>query len=73
MTAVATEFTGVMADGAHMYICTIVSKTEPESLTVTGADVDGLEPGNVIAAGSVLMTPSKTYIAFEDGVFTERA
>lgn len=50
----------------------ILSATAPASLTITGADVDGLNNDDVLAAGSVIITPSKNYIAFEDGVFTEK-
>lgn len=50
----------------------IVSDTEPSSLNLTGADVDGLGDSDVIAAGSVIITPEKNYVAFTDGVFTEK-
>lgn len=49
-----------------------VSSTTPASLTITGAAVDGLPNDYVLAAGSVIVTPEKNYIAFEDGVFTEK-
>ena len=49
-----------------------VSSTTPASLTISGADVDGLPNDYVLAAGSVIVTPEKNYIAFEDGVFTEK-
>lgn len=49
-----------------------VSSTTPASLTITGADVDGLPSDYVLATGSVIVTPEKNYIAFEDGVFTEK-
>lgn len=50
----------------------ILSDTTPASLTIDGSDVDGLGDADIIAAGSVLVTPSKNYIAFENGVFTEK-
>lgn len=50
----------------------IVSDETPASLTIDGSDVDGLSDADVIAVGSVLITPDKNYIAFEDGVFTEK-
>lgn len=50
----------------------LLSSTAPASLNVTGDDVDLLNADDIIAAGSVLITPSKNYIAFEDGVFTEK-
>ena len=51
---------------------TVLADEAPASLNITGADVDGLPDDYVLAAGSVLVTPSKNYIAFEDGVFTEK-
>ena len=53
-------------------IVLVVSSTTPASLNITGADVDGLPSDYVLAAGSVLVTPSKNYIAFVDGTFTEK-
>ena len=50
----------------------ILSEDTPSSLSITGADVDGLGDDDVLAAGSVLITPSANYIAFEEGVFTEK-
>lgn len=50
----------------------ILADDTPASLEISGADVDGLNDDDVIAAGSVLITPDKNYIAFEDGVFTEK-
>ena len=50
----------------------ILSDSAPSSLSLTGADVDGLGDDDIIAAGSVIITPSANYIAFEDGVFTEK-
>lgn len=67
MRAVSTDWVEVGKG-----IVTIVSSTEPESLTITGADVDGLPDDCVIASGSVIVTPDTNYIAFEDGVFTEK-
>jgi len=52
---------------------TVLSSTTPASLTITGADVDGLPDDYVLAAGSVLVTPDKNYIAFADGVFAEKS
>ena len=68
MKAVSVEWVDV-----NKGIVLVVSSTTPASLTITGADVDGLKDDYVLAAGSVLVTPSKNYIAFEDGVFTEKA
>ena len=50
----------------------LLSDDTPASLTMTGADVPGLNNDDVIATGSVLITPTANYIAFADGVFTEK-
>ena len=68
MKAVSVEWVDV-----NKGIVLVVSSTTPASLTITGADVEGLKDDYVLAAGSVIVTPSKNYIAFEDGVFTEKA
>lgn len=57
----------------YRIMAVILSASAPSSLTLTGADVDGLGDDDIIAAGSVIITPSANYIAFEDGVFTEKA
>ena len=67
MKAVSVEWVDV-----NKGIVLVVSSTTPASLNITGADVDGLKDDYVLAAGSVLVTPSKNYIAFEDGTFTEK-
>ena len=51
---------------------TILSENAPASLTITGADVDGLPDDYTLAAGSKLITATKDYIAFTDGEFTEK-
>ena len=53
-------------------IALIINETAPASLSITGEDVDGLADDYVLAAGSVLITASANYIAFTDGVFTEK-
>lgn len=60
-------------DELNKAIVLIVGSEEPASLNITGADVDGLPDDCIIAAGSVLVTPTANYIAFEDGVFTEKS
>ena len=67
MKAVSVEWVDV-----NKGIVLVVSPTEPSSLTITGSDVEGLKDGYVLAAGSVIVTPSKNYIAFADGTFTEK-
>lgn len=62
----------VKADGTVTKRVVLLSGETPASLTVTGADVAGLNSDDVIAVGSVLITPGANYIAFADGVFTEK-
>lgn len=59
-------------EGGYVKRAVILSQTEPSSLAITGADVDGLGDSDVIAAGSVIITPDKNYIAFADGSFAEK-
>lgn len=54
------------------FLTLIVSETDPSTLTITGADVEGMNDTDILAAGSVILTPAKTYVAFSDGTFTER-
>lgn len=62
----------VKPDGSVTKRVVLLSDGAPASLAVTGADVPGLNPGDVIAAGSVLIAPGANYIAFEDGSFTQK-
>lgn len=50
---------------------TIASDTEPTSLTITGADVDGLPNDYVLSVGSMLFASGKVYIATADGSFSD--
>lgn len=59
-------------NGAVTKRVVLLSDTAPASTAISGADVEGMNPGDVIAAGSVLITPEANYIAFADGVFTEK-
>ena len=54
-------------------IVTIVSSTTPASLNITGADVEGLPDDFILAAGSVIITPTTNYVAFGEGEFTEKS
>ena len=62
----------IRPDGSEAKRVVLLSDSTPSSLAITGADVEGLNASDVIAAGSVLITPGANYIAFEDGVFTEK-
>ena len=50
----------------------LVSDEEPENLELSGVDVEEMNNSDILAVGSVLVTPSKDYIAMEDGVFTQK-
>lgn len=50
----------------------ILADETPASLTIDGSDVDGLSDDDILAPGSIIISPSKNYIAFEEGVFTEK-
>ena len=49
-----------------------LTSLELTSLELSGEDVDGLDENDVLAVGSMIISPTKNYIAFEDGVFTEK-
>lgn len=55
------------------YLCTIMSDVEPANLTISGTDVVGMEDGDIIAVGSQIISPTSTYLAFEDGVFKPKS
>lgn len=66
------SMTVLNGDGTESQRCVLLSPETPASLTITGSDVEGLNDGDVIAVGSVLITTDANYIAFEDGTFTEK-
>ena len=45
---------------------------ELDNPVVTGADVEGMNDDDRLAAGSVVITPVGKYVAYEDEVFTLR-
>ena len=51
------------------YMVTIMSDSDPVSLSITGTDVIGMEDGDIIACGSQIITPTDVYLAFQDGEF----
>lgn len=61
-------------DGTPVIQCTLLCDETPaeDRLELTGADVEGFNDGDVIAAGSVLITPTNNYIAFADGTFIKK-
>lgn len=52
----------------------LVSADEPttDTFTVDPADVEGLEPDDIIMVGSVIVTPGGSCVAFEENEFTVR-
>lgn len=59
-------------NGQARWQLTLVSEEEPTSMSITGADVEGMDDADIVAVGSVLMTAASKYIAFEDGVLTQK-
>ena len=72
MIATELTFAGKTNTGAFKYIATIYSSTTPSDLNISGADVENMTDTDICATGSVLITPSENFIAFEDGVFTQK-
>lgn len=70
MICTKKEFIRTGADGTKWWQVVLTSDTDPDSLNLTGADVENLNDALGLAAGSILITPTANYIAFEDGVFT---
>lgn len=49
----------------------ILSLTEPPARAIYGEDVDGIDDDYyTFETGSIIVTPSKSYIAYEPSVFT---
>lgn len=61
----------IQTDGTVTKRVVLLSGEKPASLEITGADVEGLNDDDVIAAGSKLTTPTAKYTAFEGGKFTQ--
>lgn len=60
-------------DGSDAHrVVLLVDQDAGDSVEITGAQIPGLNSDDVIAAGSVLITPSANFIAFSDGVFTRK-
>lgn len=72
MQTIKSEYIKTDEAGKDWWRVIIVSDTTPDSFELDGSDVDGMADDAGIAAGSVLITPSSNYIAFEDGVFTAK-
>lgn len=70
MDCIKKEFVRTDADGHKWWRVVLTATEAPDSLQLTGADVDGMDDNIRFEAGSVLLTPDKNYIAFEDGDFS---
>lgn len=72
MICIKLEFVKTDGNGKKWWKAILTDTDDPVSLNISGADVDNLNDNIGIAAGSLLITPSSNYIAFEDGVFTQK-
>lgn len=70
MDCIKKEFVRTDADGHKWWRVVLTATEAPDSLQLTGADVDGMDDNIRFESGSVLLTPDKNYIAFEGGVFS---
>lgn len=70
MICTQKQFIRTGEDGTKWWQVVLTADADPDTLNLTGADVDNLNDELGLAAGSVLITPSSNYIAFADGVFT---
>ncbi len=54
-------------DGKRVKRVHLLADPTPDSLQLTGADLPGVEPDAVLAAGSTLRTPERAYLLYVDG------
>lgn len=52
--------------------CLIIADEDIDTSYITGADVEGMSADDRIAVGSVIISPTAKYIAFEDETFTQK-
>ena len=74
MTLMSYDVKGKNDIGGSRVFAEILSDTTPETLPVTGADVEGMEDNYTFAPGSLIYVVDKNadpkyYIANESGVF----
>lgn len=60
-----------MTQPGDWYLCIIANESELDTFAFTGADVEGMGDDDLIAPGSIVITPTANYIAFEGGIFTQ--
>lgn len=59
-------------ESGERWLVVLASNNTPASLVIDGSDIRGMQDNATIAAGSIMLAPGKTYVAYEDGVFQER-
>ena len=59
------------AGTGEWWLCVILHTDVLTNFQLTGADVEGMEDDDLIAAGSIICTPTANYIAYEDGTFAQ--
>lgn len=59
------------AGTGEWWLCVILHTDVLDNFQLTGADVEGMNDDDLIAAGSIICTPTANYIAYEDGMFAQ--
>lgn len=73
MKAVMSELKGYDTGlGCDLYWAFIVSESAPSGTSVSGSEVEGVPDSCKFAAGSVIVTPSGNYWAFNDNEFSKK-
>lgn len=72
IVCVKDELVSINTNGVKTKRVVLLSDSVPSSLTLTGADVEGMDDTDIIAVGSTLIIPDKNYMTFSTGVFTEK-
>lgn len=70
MRLIYSEFCKKDAQGEWWRIIA-VNEAELDKFDLTGADIDGMEDSQLIAEGSIILTPTANYVTFEGGQFTQ--
>ena len=60
-------------DGQEWYWSLITGDEPPASSYITGADVEGMNDDDRLAAGSAICTPGANFVAYKDEYFTQRS
>ena len=59
------------AGTGEWWLAVILHTDVLDNFSLTGADVEGMNDDDLIAAGSIICTPTANYIAYEDGIFAQ--